>query len=137
MFDEAHGSVFLSEHGAAQKSESGRSVFTIIDSLQAPLERCSRQSMVVLPTIRGKCACFRAKMVKISGHLPILTSGISGSWRTILVSKTLSGFPRQLIHRILLPFSAIRMVGFTYSPILSQRDLRPGVLVGQPAIEVP
>jgi len=43
----------------------------------------------------------------------ILTSGISGNWRTILVSKTLSGFLRQLIHRILLPFSAIRMVGFT------------------------
>src|SRR5258708_17812632 len=53
MFDEAHGSVFLSEHGAAQKSESGRSVCTIIDSLQSPLEGFSRQSMVVLPTIRA------------------------------------------------------------------------------------
>ncbi len=26
--------------------------------------------MAVLSTIRGKCACFRAKMVEISGQLP-------------------------------------------------------------------
>jgi hypothetical protein len=68
MFDEAHGSVFLSEHGAAQTSESGQSVFTIIDSLQSPLERFTRESMGVLSTIRGKRACFKAKMVEHSPH---------------------------------------------------------------------
>ena len=61
--------LFVQTFGA-QKSESGRSVFTIIDSLQSPLERFSRQSVGMLPTIRGKCACLRAKMVRVSRHLP-------------------------------------------------------------------
>jgi hypothetical protein len=72
----------------AQTAESGRSVFTSIDSLQSP-SLAVLQAMGVLLPIGGKWAYLRANIVWVSRHLPMYFH------HSMLVPQMGSAFPRK------------------------------------------
>src|SRR5215470_6585616 len=97
------GSVNVSEHSVPDvwRRISAEFTKTVRDNPHG--ERILRLLPVVLLTIRGKCAGFRAKIVQVSGHLP---TGFLGGWSIPLPQR--SNTPIQPVRTASLALQAYR-----------------------------